>query len=677
MRSTLPSTWLLLAALCSLARAENAVPPAAPAAQPAAVDQPAEPAAPPAEQPQGVAKQAYRVDFVSTGDRALDSTLHGTSDLETLRTSAPVGTFGLIARARGDLDRLKTVLESFGYYQSSVSIKIDGQTVGAPGLVDQLAAQPKDHDARVEISFTLGPLYKLGRVTIDGDIPDFARSAFALYSGSPAVAADVLAAGARLYTALADQGYAFAKVDPPIAYEDQTEPVLDVVFHVDTGPRVNIGEINLEGLKRVHEKLVRRRLLLHTGELYSAAALERARTDLLALGVFGSITTTKAAAPDAEGNVAITFTFRERPRHAVALNAAYSSDLGGSAGVTWADRNLFGNAEQLTIAASLINAGGSATNGVGYNTSVKYVEPDFLRRNQSLQISVGAVKQYLEAYDQNAVTTAVGLTRVLSKQWTVGAGVSAADEQIKQEGLANDPTDIGVKEASDYVLVGIPLTVLYDSTGLSSPLDDPRRGMRDSLSVTPTRSFGQKSSNFIISQAKVAAYYDLEHLLGIEVGRSVIAARALAGLAQGASEFSLPPDQRFYGGGSGTIRGYRYQAVGPQFADGNPIGGSSIIAGSLEFRQRFGQNFGAAAFVDVGQVTSGLKPFGGECSSQVLVGSAVVSSNLGCGLYFGVGAGIRYYTAIGPIRLDLAVPTRRYSTDDDAFEIYIGLGQSF
>ena len=52
----------------------------------------------------------------------------------------------------------------------------------------------------------------------------------------------------------------------------------------------------------------------------------------------------------------------------------------------------------------------------------------------------------------------------------------------------------------------------------------------------------------------------------------MLAVRALAGLAAGATQFSLPPDQRFYAGGSGTIRGYRYQSVGPTFPDGNPIG---------------------------------------------------------------------------------------------------------
>jgi translocation and assembly module TamA len=88
-----------------------------------------------------------------------------------------------------------------------------------------------------------------------------------------------------------------------------------------------------------------------------------------------------------------------------------------------------------------------------------------------------------------------------------------------------------------------------------------------------------------------------------------------------------------------------------------PIGGTAISAGSLELRQRFGGNFGAAFFMDAGQVSAG--------------GKAV-----GDGFRIGAGAGVRYFTPIGPIRLDIAVPTpRRHG--DDAFEIYIGLGQAF
>jgi len=622
----------------------------------------------------------YRVDLDSTGDDDMDAALRATSELLSLRGGAPVSPFGLIARARGEVERLKTVVESYGYYQSAVTINIEGMGLSSPGLAESLAALPEGQEARVAVSFTLGPLYHLRKVTIDGTIPESAAGSFKLQSGAPAVAADVLAAGARLLTTLQDQGYAFAKVDPPAAQEDQTLPVLDVTFHVDPGARVNIGEIRLVGLKRVHEKLVRHRLTLRSGQRYNPAAIEAARRDLLTLGPFAAISVELGTAADA-GGVPVTFVLRERARHAVTVNTAYSTDLGGSGGITWTDRNVFGNAEQLKIAASIINLGGSSTTGIGYDTSAKFTVPDFGHRDQSLQVSVGAIKQSLLAYDQKAITTGVTLNRKLSSVWSASAGVATSNEQIIQEGVNYN-----------YTLLMLPLGVNYDSTNLASPLDDPTHGMRDSLSVTPTLAIGHPNATFIISQVKLAAYFDL-HELGLAApGRSVLAGRVLAGQASGAGEFSLPPDQRFYGGGSGTVRGFRYQGVGPQFCvknyvhvpgqpcpvDGNPIGGTAIVAGSLEWRQRFLQNFGAAVFVDAGQVSASLKPLPSD-------------------FRVGVGAGIRYYTPIGPIRFDVAIPTARKTgryytpTDpktgaalptqrepsDDAFEIYIGLGQAF
>src|SRR5215469_3285364 len=133
--------------------------------------------------------QPYRVELVSTGNAAIDSTLKATSQLEALRTSAPVGPFGLIARAKGEIGRFTTVLESYGYYQSSVAITINGLALGEPQLGDNLLALPKGSDALCRVSFTLGPLFHLGSIHIDGSVPASARDSLGLSTGAPAVAA--------------------------------------------------------------------------------------------------------------------------------------------------------------------------------------------------------------------------------------------------------------------------------------------------------------------------------------------------------------------------------------------------------------------------------------------------------------------------------------------------------
>lgn len=247
--------------------------------------------------------QAYQVNLATVGNNDIDQTLKATSDLLSLRKSAPVSPFGLIARARSDTDRLKTALESFGYYESHVTININGILLTDPSLGDALTALPKGSSAKVGISFALGTLYHLRHIDIDGEVPEAinARDILGLRSGQPAVAASVLAGGARLLSALQELGYAFAQVAPPIAYQAADAPVLDLSFHVAAGVKARVGEIHVQGLQRVHESLVRRRLLLHSGDLYRPSAIEAARRDLLGMNVFGQVSVEVGSKADESG----------------------------------------------------------------------------------------------------------------------------------------------------------------------------------------------------------------------------------------------------------------------------------------------------------------------------------------------------------------------------------------
>jgi translocation and assembly module TamA len=590
--------------------------------------------------------QPYTVSLPHTGNEALDAALAATSQLESLRKANPVSPSALLGRAQADVRRLQTVLESFGYYQGKVGITVEGRPVNDPTLAEALAALPAGTTASTSIGVLLGPLYRLREINIEGTLPDSARDALGLSPGQPAIAAKVLAAGVRLRTRLRDDGYALAVVSAPVAYEVPDAHVLDVTFKVDAGAQYRIGTINLVGLDRVRESYVRRHISVQSGDLYSFRRIDETRQDLLKLGVFATVTVHEAATPEADGRMPLTFEVRERKRHAVTALAAWSSDLGGSLGATWSDRNVFGGGEQLNLSATALNLGGTISTDIGYDVLAQYVKPDFLQRDQAIQFSVRALHQNLEAYDQTALIAGTLVTRKLSSIWGVGAGVTWTREQIIQEGVT-----------TYYTLLALPVSAKYDTTGLSNPLLDPLHGVRATLSITPTESYGGEHSGFVVMQANAATYLDLGAFAGGREGRTVLALRGLAGTMAGAGQFSLPPDQRFYAGGPSTVRGYAYQSVGPTFADGSPQGGTAIQAVGAEFRLRFGQTWGAVAFVDAANVTANSRPFQGPLS-------------------VGVGAGVRYYTIVGPIRFDVAVPTER-TPSQDRYVVYIGLGQVF
>jgi translocation and assembly module TamA len=677
--------------------------------------------------------QPYTVHIDKTGNGALDSALNATSQLVSLRKTAPVGPFALIDRAQQDIGRLQTALGSFGYYRAQIVVSIDSHPLDDPALPQLLQAMSAKQEARVEVAINRGPLFHLRGVDIQGAVSQAALAAFGLKSGAPAVAADVLAARQRLLTALEDEGHAFATVSDPVAYETPALAVLDVSFKVNAGPIYVLGPVRFEGLTHVHEAFVRAQLKLRPGQPYSPTAIETARTTLLGMGVFDSVTVRLPPQNQASGDVLpVTFLVVESKKHAVGLNGEYSSDLGVIAEATWTDRNLLGNAEQLTLHSSVFGLGTSST-GVGYDVGGQFSKPDFLATRQSLQLTADALKQYLLAYTQVQGTVGASLSRQLSGRWNVSLGVNLAAEQIKQNEMvdvsealvdpayvdngAQPPTAVGVPttvqvggcsqaynqavlgamEAYDrqynqvlpkyahepppptwchYTLLGVPISARYDSTGLTNPLSDPTHGLRLSLSLQPTESLSSslssRHSNFLIMQANLSAYFDFANFGWSQPGHSVLALRAIAGEANGAAQFSLPPDQRFYAGGSATVRGYAYQSISPWFgppdrAGQYPEGGTGLAAGTVELREHVWGNFGLALFLDAGEVTT--RP-------PLLNASGSFGTNYAYGLGYGLGP--RYYTPIGPIRLDVAFPLKHKALlNESAFQVYIGLGQAF
>lgn len=581
--------------------------------------------------------QAYNVTIDKTGNATLDQMLSDASTLISLKQSAPVGSFALVSRAQGDVGRFIDALRSLGYYKGKVRLLIAGKSLEDPGLYDVIDSAPVNPPLEVRVSIDTGPLFHVRKITIQGDVPEQVRAGLDLQENAPAIASDVLAARERLLNALRDDGYALAKVDEPIVDLAPDDNALDVTYKVAAGARAALGEIGISGLKRMHEPFARGRLGLVASARFNPTAIEKARLDLTSMGVFSSVRAHLGETLDGQGRLPVSFEVNERPRHATGFGTAYSTDLGASFSASWQHRNLLGNAEQLNLSGGLAQLGGNSTTGFGYNLAAAFIKPDFLMRDQALHLSVGAIKQSLIAYDQTAFLAEALLNRKLALHWSGGIGLALEQAQVTQESVTRD-----------YTLLSLPATLKYDTT---DKLLDPTAGSLASVTFTPIQSLaGVQDKIFIIMQLSAASYLDLG-----KQGRSILALRGTIGDAEGTGQFELPPDKRFYAGGSATVRGYKYQSIGPQFFDGNPQGGTAMVATGIEFRQRILSDYGAVIFADAGQV-----------SGTLLSGT----------WRMGAGVGARYYTGFGPLRLDVAFPLNSQS-NSGSFELYVGLGQAF
>jgi translocation and assembly module TamA len=140
--------------------------------------------------------------------------------------------------------------------------------------------------------------------------------------------------------------------------------------------------------------------------------------------------------------------------------------------------------------------------------------------------------------------------------------------------------------------------------------------------------------------------------------RVVLAGRSAVGTLFGASRADVPANLRFYAGGGGSVRGFRFQKAGELNDENDPIGGRSLFEASGEVRARVTDTIGVVAFVDAGTAFTSPYP---DFDDQLRIGA---------------GPGFRYFSRIGPVRLDLGFPVNRRDSDD-AFQLYISIGQAF
>ncbi|MFA7136154.1 MAG: BamA/TamA family outer membrane protein, partial [Bacteroidales bacterium] len=142
-----------------------------------------------------------------------------------------------------------------------------------------------------------------------------------------------------------------------------------------------------------------------------------------------------------------------------------------------------------------------------------------------------------------------------------------------------------------------------------------------------------------------------------EVGNIVLAFRALVGgiHSKDSSNF-IPVEDRFYSGGSNSVRGWNRSQLGPKRESGTPLGGNSVLEANIEARVPLFWRINGVAFIDAGNVWSHSFKY-----------------NLR-ELAYAIGAGIRIETPIGPIRFDVGFPIRNEKKKP---QFFISVGQAF
>jgi len=599
------------------------------------------------EKPPEPGAQTYTLDFaLSGGERGLEARLRSASALASQADNPPMGAAGLIARARGDYGRILNALYAAGHYGGTISIRLAGTEADAlPPDADLALPTP------VEIRVTAGPLYRFGAIRIGGDPPPAGGETdedetipAGFRPGEPARAGLVVRAERALVQRWRALGHPTAAVSRREVVADHPTRTVDVTLEVNAGREAVFGPVTVTGTERMKPGFVAYAIGIEPGARFSPDTLERARARLRRLEVFRSARITEAEAVTPEGTLPIEVNVAERKPRVFGGGASYSTLDGASLEAYWQHRNLFGEAERLRIEGRVSGIGGTDYEDYDYLAAVTYVKPAILTPDTDLTATIRGERELTESYDERSILARIGLAHRFDERLTGESAVELERSRIEDA--------FGI---NDFLVLALPTTLTFDSRDDTL---DPKRGTLARGFAEPFYEFENSASAFK-AEAEASAYYAFD-----AAGRYVLAGRVGLGTILGADREDVPADRLFFAGGGGSIRGYAYRNVGPRLPTGEVVGGTSLIEASLEFRARVTETIGVVPFVDVGQAFSEAIPFGDS--------DDILSEEL----KIGVGIGARYYTSIGPLRLDVAVPLQPEEGDPSA-ALYVGIGQAF
>jgi translocation and assembly module TamA len=565
----------------------------------------------------------YQTEITGVDEKSLQTLLESASQLMTLADRPPPTLAALERRVRADVDRLKKVLRSEGYYGARLDYRLETD----------------EEPVRVFVDIATGVRYLIDQYTIrysgpgsgDQDLPPDAGGT-GLSLGQPARSEIVVDARQRLIETLANKGYPLAKVVDQSVVVDHGNDSMSVVIDIAPGEQARFGAVEIVGEVSVDADYIRRFIVWQEGEVFDRRKLNQTRRRLLESGLFAVVAFDRPNVLGSDGKLAITVRVEERKHRSIGLGGRWSTDKGFSVDAEWEHRNILGRGELLSITGEI--------GEIKQEFAAAFNKPHFLRWDQNLLANAALAHEDTDAFEGPLTRYFVGLQRTLSKDWKVIAGVP-----IEFSNLSD------LQGTRRFSLFGLEVRGERDT---SNDRHDPTAGSRLKMSLNPYYGSGDNRVSFLTGRLGLTGYYGVD-----AAERFTLAGRARLGSIVGETTPSLPANKRFYAGGGASIRGYRFQSVGPLGPGNKPLGGRALFEVSAELRAKITDTIGGVVFIDGGNVYDDELP------------------DLATDLQWAAGFGGRYFTAFGPVRLDIGFPLNGRDGVDDVMQFYISIGHAF
>lgn len=421
--------------------------------------------------------------------------------------------------------------------------------------------------------------------------------------------------------ALADRGYFAAEADRHMVEVSRGAHAADIALHWHSGARHAFGEVRFLG-GPIRADLLARLPPWSPGAAYSQQQLLDLHNTLVGLDYFSRIAVRPLPEQASGTEVPVQIELSPGKREVYSAGLSYGTDSGAGLRLGAQRRWLNDRGHKAGIDADLRQR--------KRNVTALYRIPAFARDAGWYNLSAGWEEERFGPFDENR-TWRLRVTRSLRWEgWQIEAGAQGERQSFSVLRAARRVQTLW------YPLLGARTVHATDPV-------NPRRGW--SLALDARGNLAALGSDFDFLQ--LHALGKSVHPLGPD---SRLLLRGELGFTASRAFTTLPPDLRFFAGGDASIRGFGYQEVGVG-ADGvAALGGKHLAVGSVEVDHYFGKRWGAAAFVDAGDAFNRLRAI-----DPVL----------------GVGVGLRWRSAIGPIRLDVA---RGFDNQEQAWRIHVRIG---
>jgi len=431
-------------------------------------------------------------------------------------------------------------------------------------------------------------------------------------------------------------GYPYSEVNFTLTVE--ADSMVDIKWLIEPGPLSTFGDIRLLGNERVSNNFIMKEIEFQRGQIFSQKSLDDTQRKLFSLGLF-EIVILKAQFGEKKSIVIpVTITVKEAPQWTAKLGGGYGKEDRFRAFIQGRRIGFLGGARRLEL---LLKHSGLEP----YVVDLKFIEPLFFSHRTALTLNPFFKRETEPGYSVSRSGARISLLYQISLY--LKGSFTYIRENVSQDSSGIGPGDLQDLNSDDlYDKAGPLIALTWDN---SQPLFSPDRGFFILVS-SKINGYSTKADYPFVRYLWDARHYRRQ--FGI-----IVAYRIKLGLINSYDELGfVPVEERFYAGGSTSVRGWARQELGPQDPTGKPIGGNSLFEGSIEFRFPLWYKFSAVSFCDFGNVW--------EKSSFYPLNE----------LRYAVGVGFGLDTPVGPLRLDVGRPVQDVKK---SWEIHLSIGQTF